>query len=646
MNKKFAPSTTTINQLIEMFNVCPVSNGNTPVTNMHQILKSGMQKGYLVDIYCDTTYVTAFINNITMQYNSTFYKSWGDVTNKTRFELLVDQVLHYMTTYGTDFSLGEGYVPNLNPEEPEWNTYKIIKTCTWGELYNKCMDMICSGIALKSKTVGALTDYIIAYVNYTGVGLDVDSIRNREAMVIICDRLGILPNNGQKLFAHIIYKTTGDTMIVKNSTTRNTIKLRWSTSDKLFAQLNNTQIVALSEVFNRYKPLFLAFKNKNTASVINKIGHLSKTHHKPMRIGFWESILHTPLDDIMKNPNLDKYMNEVSNFKLIQLLQAIRERMLVIAAQSENLYIIRNGKIFAKDNNELMEYQSFHKWTEMTLLYKMLYSKLMENLSTKKCAVKFPEKYNLTCPTSEKNFIGNFPMGTSCELGHESVIGIYWRNSWGAHDFDLSYEGIDGTRISWNNDYYSGDKKVIYSGDITNAPNGANEVIKFAGNEIPNGIVSVNRYNGVAGAKYRLFFGVDNNPNFHKLGAKDMKTYMVDPNNVSLEAEIEQGDMSQQSIGIIINGKFYFYSLSCGYGRIKTALQTKMIKEPGKYENKDTRKESEDKLIKILERKNTSLLSLKDTLLASGFWEATEADIDVLDLTNLDRNTIIDLFSK
>jgi hypothetical protein len=276
----------------------------------------------------------------------------------------------------------------------------------------------------------------------------------------------------------------------------------------------------------------------------------------------------------------------------------------------------------------------------------MLHDKLVENLSTKKCAVKFPEKYNWTCPTSETNFIGNFPMGTSCELGQESIIGIYWRNEWGAHDFDLSYEGIDGTRISWNGDYYSGDKKIIYSGDITNATNGANEVIKFAGKEIPNGIVSVNRFNGVPGAKYRLYFGIDNNPMFHRLGEEDMLNYMVDPNKVSLEAEIEQGDMSQQTIGIVINGKFYFYSLSCGYDRIKTALQTKIMKDTGKQAYMDARKESEDKLIKILERKNASLLSIKDTLLEAGFWEATDDDIDVLDLTTLDRNTIIDLFSK
>jgi hypothetical protein len=54
----------------------------------------------------------------------------------------------------------------------------------------------------------------------------------------------------------------------------------------------------------------------------------------------------------------------------------------------------------------------------------------------------------------------------------------------------------------------------------------------------------------------------------------------------------------------------------------------------------------QDGLIEILNRKTRSLLPLKQTLLDAGFWEATEDDIDVLDLTNIDRNTIIDLFSK
>lgn len=44
------------------------------------------------------------------QLNATFYRSWNNVVSKTRFELLIDQIIHYATTYGTNFE-GEMYVP-------------------------------------------------------------------------------------------------------------------------------------------------------------------------------------------------------------------------------------------------------------------------------------------------------------------------------------------------------------------------------------------------------------------------------------------------------------------------------------------------------------------------------------------------------
>ena len=80
--------------------------------------------------------------------------------------------------------------------------------------------------------------------------------------------------------------------------------------------------------------------------------------------------------------------------------------------------------------------------------------------------VKFPSQYVLTCPTSEKNFIGNFPMGTHVSMGPNSVMGIYWRNDWGTRYFDLSFISIYNTKIGWNSSFYDEQQNVIYSGDM------------------------------------------------------------------------------------------------------------------------------------------------------------------------------------
>lgn len=649
MNSNFTPCNATIRPLIEMFNVCPDTNGlsNDPVL-ARTVMMNGLKKGYLIHPYCANEYASDFLISVDMKFNSTFYKTWSDVENKSRIELLIDQLIHYMSTYGTCFT-DNAYVPNVYEGEPEWTTYKVISPITFTDLFDKCYDMLCSGIALKSETVENLTEYIIEWCEFTGEPShypNLDNIKNREAMVILSDRLGILPRDGQKLFAFLVYKATGETMIIKNRAMRTLIKHNLSKIDEMFLTMTDNQLIALAGVYNRYKELFLAMKNQFTRTTINKIARLSKKHHKPMVRGYWENILNMPIDEVMNT--IGSHLDEVTNFKLIQVIQSIMERL--NNDSNENMYLVRNGKVFVKEADTSISYK---KSVQLGMLYNICRGKLIDNLSKKKCAVKFPEYYELTCPTSEKNFIGNFPMGTSCKLGRESVIGIYWRNDWGTRDFDLSYEGIDGTRIGWNHDFKSGNNNVIFSGDMTDATNGANEVIKFTGDDIVNGIININRYNGQPGSKYRLFFGIDTRKNpFNKTMAK----YMVDPNNIQLEAEMNQGEMSQQALGIILNGRFYFFDMSCGYSAVKTAVRISKMRSDGinKYNDPgywnwysnggDTA--GQDGLIEILNRKTRSLLPLKATLLDAGFWEATEDDTEVLDLTTIDRGTLIELFSK
>lgn len=630
--------------LIGMFNMCPVVSNRLNPENVKSTIRSGMVKGYLIDPKCANNYARAFLNATDMQYNSTFYKTWSDVTNKTRFELLVDQLLHYMTTYGTDFSDDViEYVPNVNPEEPEWTSYKVIKSCTYLEMYSKCLLMLTSGAALKSETVKSLTAYMIAYINeFPGtVVLDVDNIKNREALVILCDALSVLPRNGQKLFAHIVYKATGETMIIKNRNMRNLIKDNAYKVDKLFMRLQHAELVALSEVFNRYKELFLAFKTQFSRGNINKIGRLSKRYHKPMPRNFWNDILSLNTDVAMHY--LPEELPSASNFTLVKVMQAIRERLLMAEKDSNALYIIRNGKVFVKPyNGQTITDTNMGHFVALSNIYASCRKQLIDNLKGKACSVKFPEHYMLTCPTSEKNFIGDYPMGTGIKLSKDNVIGIYWKNEWGTRDFDLSFMGMDGTRISWCNDYNDGD--VVYSGDITNAPNGANEVILFKNDSIPDGIVSVNRYNGNPGSRYRLFFG--NEHRYSNFDHTDMYNYMVDPNNIKLEGEIAQSDSSEQSIGVVINGNFYFYSLSCGYGRVKMAINKvagRQMWDNGEADGKLSASGLE--LVEILKRKTWSMLPLNDVLLEAGFWPAEENEEVGLDLTKIDRSTLIELFS-
>lgn len=645
MTETLIPSTAIITPLIEMFNMCP--DGPTVLSGKQaarkNLFKKALSKGYLIDVNCLNEYAEAFIDSIDMQYNSTFYKTWEDVTNQSRRTILFDQILHYVTTYGMDFSLegtGYEYIPNTNPEEPAWTSYKVIKACTFEDLYDKCMSMICSGIALKSETVKTLTNYIIAYVNepVNHASLDVDSIKNREALVILCDALGVLPKDGGKLFAHIIYKATGQTMIIKNRDMRRRIENSvegWTknSATELIKKLNKEQMIALASVFNRYKELFLAFKHNDTlAPIINKISRLSKKYHKPMTRGYWETILHKAPQEV--NKTIHAEAAKATNFKLLQVMQAIRERLLLAAGQGENMYVIRNGKTFIKENDYSAIDSRYFQWEE---IYKVCEDQLIANLSKKACTVKLPSQYVLACPTSEKNFIGDVPMGTYCQLGANSVMGIYWRNEWGTRDFDLSFNDVNGGRIGWNSDYYSADQNVIFSGDITNAPNGANEVLHFK-KDIPSGIVNINRYHGNAGSKYKVFFGTTSLNDFN-LRELHGKYFMVDPNEIQLEAMISQGEAAQQMIGMILDGKFFFYSLSTGYGAVTNSI----VRLKQKQHDRNAYQNAAQEMTAILTRKANTMIPVEQILTKAGF---TFVDEDAeLDLTVLDRSTLIELFS-
>lgn len=633
--KEFKSST--IAHLIEMFNVCPFGDALTTVfasNDCMDMMKDGIKRGYLIHPTCDAKHISYFLSNRDMQYNSTFYKTWNDVTNKSRFELFVDQVLHYMTTYGTDFTQ-EAYLPNVNPEEPAFNTYKVISPITLYDLYIKCLGMIQSGIALKSDTVKVLTDYIITYAKCQKMPVDVDSIKNREALVIICDALGVLPKDGVKLFSHLMYKTTGQTMIIKNRDTRNRIQMKMNYAGdeikRLWKSLDENQMIALAGVYNRYKELFLSFKNHRDASmnkIINKIGHLSKKYHKPMTRGFWETLL---TKETYNPAEVAEKAKTATNFKLIQVMQSIRERLLLAAGMGDNLYIIRNGKIFMKENNYNVVDSKYFTWEE---IYQILKDQLIENLSKKACTVRFSDKFNLACPTSEKNFIGDVPMGSYATLENQGVFGIYWRNEWGTRDFDLSYNDIAGNRIGWNSAYYNTKQDIVYSGDITNAPNGANELMQFK-NGCPDGIIYVNRFSGNPNSKFKLFFGKDDAK--YQVDKYDLSGsyYMVDPNKIILETMVTQSDASEMMVGVILDNKVHFVTLSCGYTQVAQATR----RLNGK------RQVDTEGLTQMLKRKAMAMIDLKEILLAAGFTEPKKDETPEIDFGTLDRSTLIELFS-
>jgi hypothetical protein len=233
----------------------------------------------------------------------------------------------------------------------------------------------------------------------------------------------------------------------------------------------------------------------------------------------------------------------------------------------------------------------------------------------------------LTCPSSEKNFVGDIPFGSYFPMKANSFFGVYWKNDWGTRDFDLSFIDMNGNKIGWNSSYYSMDNDIIFSGDITNAPNGASEVVLCQKN-CPDGIINLNRYSGEDGSKFRFFFGTGNKntKNWKRTG------YMVDPNHIKVRTDCVS-DTCQQSLGMTYNNRVYLMNLGVAGGRVSMR---------------------NDDIIEALQRKVDTYVDLKSILLRAGFEDYDKIDLTdpdnegvevELDLTDIKRDTLITLFS-
>ena len=618
--------------LVKLFNISIEDPRNE--VDYVTLNNSAMQVGYIVHPNACNLATQEFIYSISGNVNSTFYQNWEDVTSKTRFELFIDQLLHYVTTYGTDFACeGNGYVPNATSVGPVYislfKDYKVIMPCTEEDVYNRCMDMLTSGIAMKQATIETIVDYVVEYVTVNDLlttgEFDIDDIANREAVTLLCDELGIAPNKKFDLFRYIMYKTTGSTLIIKNKPTINAI-IRSNTQFD-FNTLSDKQLIGLASIFYRFKPLFLAFKKTCTegayystpvtsrnAHVITKIRRMAPKYHTPLA----ESVMTTMLGKAHDSTVITETATQMNTFQIIRLMNTIVER--INHTDEKAMYIVRNGKMFVKDAKSYDGMITYY-----VTVFNILKNELVSRLSEKATYVKYPKNMVLACPTSEKNFVGDLPFGTYMDLqDSDSFIGIYWKEEWGTHDFDLSVLNIDGIKVGWDSRYYSDNQDVVYSGDMTSARPEATEIMLFK-KGATDGSVMVNRYNGRDGSKFRFFGGVE--PNM-----KLKRNYMVDPNFIKFSADVVS-DTVEQTIGLLNDGRFYVMALGSGNSIVSFHKGSK---------------QNERYYASVL--KAQSYLKLNFILSAAGFIDVDSVeelpkDAQILDLTQISRDTLINLFS-
>lgn len=574
------------------------------VADTRALQEAALKRGFILNPLVLGEDVRAFIQSEIIHPNTTFYKTWEDVVSKNRFELFLDQVRHYASTYGTNRT-GTPYVPNPGADEPDFSAYTYIDAISEQELFSRCYGMLCSGIALRSDTVQLLCDAVLDSVN-RGIGkVDVDKIRNREALVVICKALGQRPSDPVSLLRYIVYSATKETLLIRSESQINCIREKADDFD--FGILSPTELEKLASIFYRFKPQLLAFRGKKSSrnrAIINRIRRLAPSFHKPLQKGYWETLLSSmpPLQEVKGR------LARALSFKLVSLLQTVRERLLTLDENSpKQMYIIRNGKVFVAPAPAVKGNADYFKSLDA-----LLEDELVSRLAKKACKVRFPQELTLTCPSSEKNFLGSLPFGSSYPMKGHNFFGIYWRNEWGTYDFDISFVDWVGRKVGWNAEYNTGE--VVYSGDLTNASPEASEIL-YCKDICPNGTLLCNRYDGAPGSRFRFFFGQED--------IVDLKEgYMVRPDSIVVNEEMAS-DSREKMLGIVCGARAYLMDLGSGNGRISHG-QNHGDKE------------------RVMARKARAFIDLKDLLAKAGF---VESDMPDLDLTKLDKDTLITLFS-
>ena len=504
------------------------------------------------------------------QMNNSFQKSWKKVKDAPMLQLVIEQVAHYITTYGFErlgvYDKSSVFIPYAVLDIPgpaEGLKITIIKGYTKEELREKLLALLETGIALAEDTKKDVID-VAVFIDLAEE--DIHAIRNREVKAVFYDYFNLVPESPVEFLRYLLFKTTGETLLIKNKATCEKIKVAAVGKADIVKAVRTYRkkhgLERLAEIFYRFKPLFLAYRsNDNLKPIINRIRKLAVKHHKPMKKDYLNEVTAilkqgTPV----RVKRLKREMAKVSIFRKIRLAQSLNYRA------SENatsiVYKIRNGKAYATDlgveNKDLIE-------ETLALVVGSIVDDVRKKVEGKKIFI--PKNIVYAMPATEKQFTGHLPSGTCVTIDKDMVFGVHWENVEGKRiDIDLSLIDASSTKFGWDGLYRDGEKNVLFSGDMTDAqlPHGASELYRIGAKNYSNYILFANYYNFDKSkpAPFKILVASEPVTDFSQ-------NHMVNPNKVVCVAKSKM-DIKQKVLGLIVTdptgSKFYFNESNLGKG--------------------------------------------------------------------------------
>ena len=435
------------------------------------------------------------------QLNAAFHKSWGKVQNTPDFILRMEQILHYITTYGFEdmgvFDNSTVYIPAEQLDIPEINLdkieFRLIKGLTKEEILDKVMNLVGSGVALSEETQKDVMTILVQFKD--DIHIDYNLVKNKELLIRMCMTFGDVPSKPEAFLRYVVYLATDNTLLIKNQETCDLIKAgcrskyrdlseAFSTYDKKYG------LGELSSIFLRFKPLWLAFREHGEIRpMINTMRREAVNNHKPMQEDYINSVTARIKQGSLDLNLLKDALSKVNMFRKVRLANSLNYH---IAGGTDIVYQVRNGKGFATKRDKV----------KSKSMYKLAFLEVMKSLagdlgSVKGKTVYIPKGVHYALPSSEKKFVGNIPTGSYFEVEGNAVVGVHWFNTDQRVDLDLSLNSR-GEKIGWDRNFTSHRGEVLFSGDVTSAPkpDGAMELFWINGRKVEgNYALNLNFFN-------------------------------------------------------------------------------------------------------------------------------------------------------
>ena len=489
-------------------------------------------------------------------FNKTLIESFAAVANMSREEFYLTQILHYLTTYGTNFItpfvVG---ARTFTPEETKALKITIIRAESASRSLERINELFATTVAPKAQNI----HYYRALAPLTTIAPE--EVKSRELMIMMCAERNIKPSDPETLFRYLVYCATKETLIIKNKNLISIIKRAARNNIELINSLTEDEMKALASIFYRYKPLFLAFKTPETASVINRIRRLAVKYHKPQSANTIKNFVN------LNSKEQATIIARATNRELIKLYNALA------VSSGTRLFQIRNGKIWVREEEEHPSIDLLDKIRAANAIGIELRNRLK---NYEGMTVYIPRGISYAVPYSEKQFSGAIPWGTAIgatDKENAFTIGVHWVNDPDESGCDLDLHAHTPTRhFGWNSDYISGDDEIIYSGDMTNAPAPKGAAESFYINNVNEPVIlTLNAFDAKSNKQFQFFMTEGKDDEMRERATFDSSKL------ISAPLPLAFADKSSLSLGIFNNKTFYVYGGNVAEGAVPSRDYPKFI---------------------------------------------------------------------